>query len=63
MPIANELRKRVENEEKLSKNNIAEVFDSSYFESKIKSVKISGKFLEEWFGENDTNEDAVRQSV
>ncbi|MDR0984131.1 MAG: leucine-rich repeat protein [Ruminococcus sp.] len=55
--IANELRKRVENEEKLTKETIAEVFDPSYFKSKIKPVKISGKFLEEWFGENDTNED------
>jgi ParB family chromosome partitioning protein len=54
--IANELRKQVESNENLTKEAVSEVFEPNHFESKVKPVKISGKFLEEWFGENDTNE-------
>jgi ParB family chromosome partitioning protein len=60
--IANELRKMADSEENLTPEAIAEVFAPDHFESKVKPIKMSGKFLQEWFSENDTSE-AIENTI
>jgi ParB family chromosome partitioning protein len=51
--IANVLRAEAQKGE-LSKTIIKQVFDPQYFESRVKPVKFSGKFLSEFFDESKT---------